>query len=203
MKESLFSIRVFARALAAILLMVMFFTIANNSQVISKGNETIQARQLETLTKVLITQAALSASNSIATQDQERLLHLTNQLAQDRLVFDATIYDAEGVRLASSSNALTAREVLGLDTPLSTASIGKQQLVEPIYRDSSLVGYVRVTFETGKVTSISDHHYRKSDRYMIVMILMSFISGVLITLLLRKKKIAHRTRGENQLLKDM
>ncbi|EPP21881.1 Lipoate-protein ligase A [Vibrio fluvialis I21563] len=187
------------RILAVLLLAAMFFTTIKNSVVISKGNERIQANQLETLTKVLITQASLSASSMIADQDQERLLALTNQLAQERLVFDATIYDSEGVKLAASDSALSVREVLGLDTPLQTASIGRQQLVEPVMHDGSLIGFVRITFETGKVTAISDHHYRKSDRYMYLMLLMSFISGVLLTLLLRRKP---KNKGENLLLKN-
>ncbi|MGR5488843.1 AhpA/YtjB family protein, partial [Vibrio alfacsensis] len=87
---------------------------------------------------------------------------------------------SEGVKIAASTDAKTAREVLGLDTPLSTASIGRQQLVEPIINDHTIIGFVRITFETGKVTAISDHHYRKSDRFMYMMILMSFISGVLL-----------------------
>lgn len=188
MNGSLFSFRVVIRLFAVISVAVMFVITITNSVIISKGNERIQANQLETLTKVLITQAAMTASSMIADQDQERLLALTNQLAQDRLVFDATIYDAEGVKLASSDNAMSVREVLGLDTPLHTASIGRQQLVEPVMHDGDIIGFVRVTFETGKVTAISDHHYRKSDRYMYLMVLMSFVSGVLITLLLRKKK---------------
>lgn len=65
--------------------------------------------------------------------------------------------------------------------------------------DGSLIGFVRITFETGKVTAISDHHYRKSDRYMYLMLLMSFISGVLLTLLLRRKP---KNKGENLLLKN-
>ncbi|WP_068712233.1 YtjB family periplasmic protein [Vibrio tritonius] len=201
MNGSLFSFRVVIRLFAVIAVAVMFVITITNSVIISKGNERIQANQLETLTKVLITQAAMTASSMIADQDQERLLALTNQLAQDRLVFDATIYDAEGVKLASSDNAMSVREVLGLDTPLHTASIGRQQLVEPVMHDGDIIGFVRVTFETGKVTAISDHHYRKSDRYMYLMVLMSFVSGVLITLLLRKKKVAIR-RGENLLLKN-
>ncbi|WP_203344218.1 YtjB family periplasmic protein [Vibrio fluvialis] len=199
MDGSLFSFRMVIRILAVLLLAAMFFTTIKNSVVISKGNERIQANQLETLTKVLITQASLSASSMIADQDQERLLALTNQLAQERLVFDATIYDSEGVKLAASDSALSAREVLGLDTPLQTASIGRQQLVEPVMHDGSLIGFVRITFETGKVTAISDHHYRKSDRYMYLMLLMSFISGVLLTLLLRRKP---KNKGENLLLKN-
>ncbi|MGR5059529.1 YtjB family periplasmic protein [Vibrio rotiferianus] len=199
MSESLFSVRNALRILALILLCVMFFITIKNSVVISKGNEKIQAQQLETLTKVLISQASLSASEMIINKDQERLLKLTNQLAQDRLVFDATIYDAEGIRLASSEKALSVREVLGLDTPLATASIGRQQLVEPVYADNALIGFVRVTFETGRVTAISDHHYRKSDRYMYMMILMSFIGGMLFIMILRRQTI-RRKKGENLLL---
>ncbi|ASI95595.1 MULTISPECIES: YtjB family periplasmic protein [Vibrio] len=199
MSESLFSVRNALRILALILLCVMFFITIKNSVVISKGNEKIQAQQLETLTKVLISQASLSASEMIINKDQERLLKLTNQLAQDRLVFDATIYDAEGIRLASSEKALSVREVLGLDTPLATASIGRQQLVEPVYADNALIGFVRVTFETGRVTAISDHHYRKSDRYMYMMILMSFVGGMLFIMILRRQTI-RRKKGENLLL---
>ncbi|MEZ8066475.1 YtjB family periplasmic protein [Vibrio sp. FF145] len=201
MNESLFSIRNALRVLALILLAAMFVVTIKNTVVISKGNEKIQAKQLETLTKLLISQASLSASKMITQQDQERLLELTNQLSQDRLVFDTTIYDAEGIRLASSEKALSVREVLGLDTPLSTASIGRQQLVEPIYSpEKTIIGFIRVTFETGKMTAISDHHYRKSDRYMIGMVLMGFVSGVLFVMLIRRRKTKS---GENWLLKNV
>jgi membrane protein len=199
MSESLFSVRNALRILALILLCVMLFMTIKNSVVISKGNEKIQAHQLETLTKILISQASLSASEMIMNNDQERLLQLTNQLAQDRLVFDATIYDAQGVRLASSEEALSVREVLGLDTPLATASIGRQQLVEPVIADGAVIGFVRVTFETGRVTAISDHHYRKSDRYMYLMVLMSFVCGMLFIMILRRQPI-RRKKDENLLL---
>ncbi|EOY4609577.1 YtjB family periplasmic protein [Vibrio cholerae] len=200
MDGSLFSFRVVVRVATVLAVAVMFFITIQNSVVISKGNERIQANQLETLTKVLITQAAMSAGSMIADQDQERLLALTNQLATDRLVFDASIYDSEGVLLAASDSALSVREVLGLDTPLHTASIGRQQLVEPVIHDGSLIGFVRITFETGKVTAISDHHYRKSDHNMYWMLLMSFVSGVLLTLLLRRRP--KKPTGENLLLKQ-
>ncbi|MEK6164075.1 YtjB family periplasmic protein [Vibrio cholerae] len=195
-----FSFRVVVRVATVLAVAVMFFITIQNSVVISKGNERIQANQLETLTKVLITQAAMSAGSMIADQDQERLLALTNQLATDRLVFDASIYDSEGVLLAASESALSVREVLGLDTPLHTASIGRQQLVEPVVHDGSLIGFVRITFETGKVTAISDHHYRKSDHNMYWMLLMSFVSGILLTLLLQRRP--KKPTGENLLLKQ-
>ncbi|NOH52429.1 SMP protein [Vibrio coralliilyticus] len=200
MESSLFSFRMAVRALAILSLIAMVAVIGVNSVKITKGNEQIQKNQLETLIKVLVSQASLSAGDMIVNQDQERLLKLTNQLAQDNLVFDATIYDAEGIRLATSDKGKSVREILGLDTPLETARIGKQQLVEPIMHDNSVLGFVRITFETGKVTAFSDHYYRKSDRYMYTMVGMSFIAGLLLAVVIRRKP---KKKGENLLLKDM
>lgn len=201
MDSSLFSFRNALKVLATLSLVAMVTTVAINSVKITKGNEQIQANQLETLTNILISQASLSAGDMIITQDQERLLKLTNQLAKDSLVVDATIYDAEGVKLAASDQAKSVREMLGLDTPLKTARIGKQQLVEPVVRDNTVIGFVRVTFETGKLTAFSDHYYRKSDRYMYTMVGLSFIAGLLLALIMRRKP--NKRKGENLLLKDM
>ena len=196
MDGSLFSFRVVLRGVAVILVALMFFFTFQNSVMITKGNERIQTNQLETLTKLLISQASLSASEPLTNLDQERLFNLTNQLAEERLVFDATIYDAEGVQLAASDSARSVRDILGLDTPLETASIGRQQLVDPVLRDDSVIGFIRITFETGKVTAISDQHYRKSDRYMYLMILVSFMSGILLTLLIFGKPKATQAQEE-------
>ncbi|MDC0609331.1 YtjB family periplasmic protein [Vibrio sp.] len=201
MDGSLFSFKFVLRIAAILMVLAMFFFTAQNSVMISKGNEKIQANQLETLTKLLISQAALTASSLLIEQDQDKLTEFTNQLAKDRLVFDASIYDNEGIQLAKSDSALSVRDILGLDAPLQAANIGRQQLVEPIIHDGSIMGFIRITFETGKVTAISDHHYRKSDRYMYLMILVSFISGVLITLLIQKRRHRHR-KMENWLLKN-
>ncbi len=191
-KQSLFSIRNVIRILAMVGVALSFGIIVQNSVVISQGNQAIQSKQLQTLSNVLVSQASLSAGDFITNNEQERLLTLANQLASDSLVFDATIYDAEGVKLAASEGALSANEAVGLATPLGTAAIGRQQLIEPIYTQDNVVGFVRLTFEKGRVTAFSDHHYRNSDRYMFLMIVLSFVSGIALTLLMhsnRRKKI--------------
>lgn len=201
MNTSLFSFRTVIKGIVALSLVGVAITIAINSVKITQGNEQIQVNQLETLTNMLVSQASLSAGDMIVSQDQERLLKLTNQLAQDDLVTDATIYDVEGVKLAASDTAVSVREILGLDTPLQTARIGKQQLVEPVFHDGSVIGFIRVTFETGKLTAFSDHYYRKSDRYMYTMIALSFLAGGLIALMFRRHQ--YQTKGENLLLKKL
>ena len=130
MQTSLFSWRVFLRFSAILLLGGMFAYTIINSFVISRDNENIQNQQLETLTNLLITQSALSASDMIVNDDQDALLKLANQISSDRLVLDATIYNAEGIRLVSSDGAQSVREISGLDTPLKTASIGRETISE-------------------------------------------------------------------------
>lgn len=105
MDGSLFSFRNFLRLVALCLIGAMVFFITTNSVLISKGNERIQANQLEVLSKVLISQASQSARQMLIDQDQERLGALTNQLASERLVLDATVYDSEGVKVAASNAA--------------------------------------------------------------------------------------------------
>ncbi|WP_086983195.1 YtjB family periplasmic protein [Vibrio aphrogenes] len=200
MQTSLFSWRVFLRFIAIILLAAMFAYTIINSFVISRDNEHIQNYQLETLTNLLISQSSLTASDLIINDDQDGLLKLTNQIASDDLVYDATIYNAEGIKLVASDNAKSVREILGLDTPLKTAGIGREQLIKPIFNDTSTIGFIRITFEKGKVTAISDHRYRNSDHLMYMMLMLSFISGVLLCLLILYKP---QDEVENILLKDI
>lgn len=200
MQTSLFSWRIFLRFVAIILLGGMFAYTIINSFVISRDNEHIQSQQLETLTNLLVSQASLTATDLIVNDDQDSLLKLANQIASDELVFDATIYNAEGIKLVASDDAKDVREILGLDTPLKTASIGREQLVKPIFHENNTVGFIRITFEKGKVTSISDHRYRNSDHLMYLMLILSFISGVLLCLLLLYKP---KDQIENILLRDI
>lgn len=68
MEPSLFSFRIALRALAILSLIAMMGVIGINSVKITKGNEQIQKNQLETLIKVLVSQASLSAGDMIANQ---------------------------------------------------------------------------------------------------------------------------------------
>ncbi len=188
MKHSPYSIKTLFKLLAIIAMALAFAVIIKNGTQISQSNELIQHKQLQTLSHILITQASLSAGHFITNNEQERLLKLANQFASDPLIFDASIYDEEGVKLAASDNALGAHEATGLATPLGSIAIGRQQLIEPIYNEDTVVGFVRLTFEKGKVTAYSDHHYRTNDRSIFLMLLLAFCSGVTLPWLLNRKR---------------
>ncbi|OCH12373.1 MULTISPECIES: YtjB family periplasmic protein [unclassified Aliivibrio] len=176
------------KGLMLLSLMAFSYFILINSTVISDSNQVIQNKQLQDLSRTMTRQAALFSVDNIKQDNHEGLLLLTNNLAKESLVFDATIYDAEGGILAKSDNALTASQITGLNTPLSIDGIGRQQLIEPIVKNGHLLGFLRITFEKSTLTGFANHHYRKSDRLMFSMLAISLISGMLIMALLRKRK---------------
>ncbi|CED70595.1 peripheral membrane protein [Aliivibrio wodanis] len=176
------------KGLMLLSLMAFSYFILINSTVISDSNQVIQNKQLQDLSRIMVRQAALFSIDNIKQDNHEGLLQLTNNLANESLVFDATIYDAEGGILAKSDNALTASQITGLNTPLSIDGIGRQQLIEPIIKNNHLMGFLRITFEKSTLTGFANHHYRKSDRLMFGMLAISLVSGMLIMALLRKKK---------------
>ncbi|MUK46757.1 SMP protein [Aliivibrio fischeri] len=180
------------KGLMLLSLMAFSYFILINSTIISDSNQVIQNKQLQDLSRTMARQAALFAVDSIKEDNHEALFQLTNNLAKERLVFDATIYDAEGRILGKSDNALTASQITGLNTPLSIDGIGRQQLIEPIIKDDHLLGFLRLTFEKSTLTGFANHHYRKSDRLMFGMLAISLVSGMLIMGLLRKRKDASK-----------
>ncbi len=176
------------KGLMLIFLIAFSYFILINSTIISDSNQVIQNKQLQDLSRTMTRQAALFSVDHIKQDNHDALLQLTNNLATEALVLDATIYNLEGLILAKSSNALTASQIIGLDTPLSTDGIGRQQLIEPILKDGHLLGFLRITFEKSTLTGFANHHYRKSDRLMFIMLAVSIISGMLIMVLLQKRK---------------
>lgn len=184
----MFSQNFVIKGLMLLSLIAFSYFILINSTVISDSNQIIQNKQLQDLSRTMARQAALFAVNGIKEDKHEALLELTNNLAKEPLVFDATIYDAEGAVLSKSINALSAYQITGVNTPLSTDGIGRQQLVEPIIKDNHLLGFLRITFEKSTLTGFANHHYRRSDRLMFGMLAISLASGMLIMALLRKRK---------------
>lgn len=182
-QSSIFSFRKVMMACAVIALVAVLAVIGVNSVKISNSNAKIQYKQLDILTNLLISQASMSASHLMATNNLPELQRLVDDLTKEALVENASVYDEKGSRLISSHSKGTVRDFLGYDAPLNTANIGFEQLVSPIVVGNKLSGFIRLTFNTGKIKAISEYHYRKTDRYMYTMIGMSFMIGMLFCIL--------------------
>lgn len=144
--------------------------------------------QTESLSRVILRQAAATAYPAVANDDIESVQQLVAHLQDEPLILDAAIYDIKGNLMASSLGAMPLEQLTGLNTPLSVASIGRQQLVEPIVGSDNMVGFVRITLEHGEVIKDASNRLEQSINLVRAMILVAIMTGALLIFTFANRK---------------
>ncbi|KDM91850.1 YtjB family periplasmic protein [Photobacterium galatheae] len=160
---------------------------------LNQNNFDMLSEQTHALSRMIARQAASTASEDILDKDQDRLQALVNRISDEPLILDASIYDLEGLPLAQTEDAMPLEQISGLTTPLSTASIGRQQLVQPVLTDDGqIVGYLRLTLEHGKlVQHAADQIESMTNIVRGLVIAALFIGFVLAYTFGRRKDVWH------------
>ncbi|PKF51876.1 YtjB family periplasmic protein [Enterovibrio nigricans] len=144
--------------------------------------------QTESLSRVILRQAAASAYTAISGDDVETLQLLVSNLQEEPLILDAAVYDVRGNVLATSVGAMPLEQLTGLNTPLAVASIGRQQLVEPIAHDGHITGFVRITLEHANVIKAASNRLEQSINLVRAMILVALVTGALLIFTFANRK---------------
>ena len=139
------------------------------------GSQLSGVNQVATLSHTLVRQQAnLFAVLLINNAKSEQLTENLDNLTKETFVLDATIYDYNGKQLAQSINTGNLREQLGL-APRPSDELITQQVVEPIYSNAGIEGFLRVTF---------DAQYAQTTRNKINQIFHRLYGELLIVFLL-------------------
>lgn len=155
---------------------------------LAKQNYRTLSDQTQQLSRLVVRQAADTASTDVIEKNQDRLQLLVEQLAKEPLLLDASIYDLEGITLAKSQNALPLPQVTGLSTPLAVASYGRQQLIEPIMSQHQVVGFVRITLEHDKLIAETMADIDAITNIIRVLIASAMIIGILLAITFGNRK---------------
>lgn len=163
--------------IACIVTIMLLFTYSNQ---LNKRNYKILYDQTESLSRVLLRQSALTAHPALEKNEKEKLQKLVSSLGEEPLILDATIYDIKGNLVTSSVNALSLEQLTGVNTPLSVASIGRQQLVEPISDGNTIIGFLRITLEHGKLIKAASNRLEQNIDLVRAMLLVALSTGALL-----------------------
>lgn len=158
-------------ALAVILFGVQQFKI---------GSQLASVNQVANLSHVLVRQQAnLLSVLLINNSNSEQLAESLDDLLKQQFILDATIYDSNGKQLAQSRYSGNLREQLGLDP--SQQKIPTQQIVEPIYANGGVRGFLRVTFDAQYAqttqSQIDRVFHRLYGEILLVFLLGALLSG--------------------------
>lgn len=172
--------------LAAVITMLEF------SAELTQRNYQALSGQTQQLSRLMARQAAETAAIDIVEKDQEKLQTLVEQLVREPLILDATIYDLEGTTVAKNAGAMPLALMTGLSTPLSVASFGRQQLVEPIMTQNQIVGFLRLTLEHDKILANTKNELAQITNMIRGLILTALLLGFLLAFTFgRRKDIWH------------
>ncbi|MEC6823857.1 YtjB family periplasmic protein [Photobacterium piscicola] len=156
--------------------------------ILSQQNYQMLSEQTQTLSQVIVRQAAKNAAADIKNKDQRQLQLLVNNLAAEPLILDATIYNLEGVALAKTKTALPLEQLTGLSTPLAMASIGRQQIAEPVLMNNHIIGFMRITLERDKLLTHAIDQMSTMTAIIRGLIIAALLIGILLTVVFSRQR---------------
>lgn len=141
-------------ATVAVICLIIVAIITKGVNHFKVGSQLASIHQVSNLSHLLVRQQAkLFSLMLLKNTPTEELVDALNQFAAEEFVLDANLYAASGTLLAQSHNALPFKPTLNRpDLPPT------QQIVEPIFAQQDLIGFLRVTF---------DSEYGQTARYKV------------------------------------
>lgn len=109
------------------------------------GSQLAGINQVSNLSHLLVRQQAkLFSLMLVRNVKNEELIEALDTFSEEEFVIDANLYSSTGVLIAQSRNAQTFKPLAQSNELPSTT----QQIVEPIFAQQDLVGFLRVTFDS-------------------------------------------------------
>jgi membrane protein len=118
-------------------------------------------------------------------EDKEsELERLAQDLAAEPDILDVTLYDARGIPLAQSDQAVPLENLLPIGTDnksLPEQGKGRTQFVQEIQEGNLTLGYLRITLEEQRLLAAQDTHLKVSQEKQRLMLLVMLLAGLLIS----------------------
>lgn len=159
------------------------------SNKLAQSNYFLLNQQTEQLSRVVIRQAAQTAYEAIDSENMQALEQLVKSLEQEDFIFDVTIYGQEGNYLIGSAIRLSVPELTGLNQQPPITSIGRVQLVEPVYQGNNFVGFIRLTLNQSQIINQAAIQLNSNADRMHALLITAFIAGLLLALSLSNQLV--------------
>lgn len=154
------------------------------------GSQLASINQVSNLSHLLVRQQAnIFSFLLVKNAKTDELVDALDSFAKEDFIIDANIYSPKGVLLAQSQNAKELKTLLTSQQAEKT-----QQIVEPIFAQQALVGFLRVTFDAEYAQTTKarvEQQFHQLYGEMIILLL----TGVLLASSLHyyfRRKIHHQ-----------
>ena len=144
-------------------------------------NSSFQSHQLlydsaDSTAKSLTQFMALNVKTPLIEKNKPRLNAICNDISKDEFVLSATIYDQQGILLASSDNWQSHHVYGQLSDSTPGISKLKTPFMEPVISDDDRpIGFVSITYLTRAAISDSHNHFHDLGRQVLLMLVIACI----------------------------
>ncbi|MEH6454574.1 MAG: AhpA/YtjB family protein [Psychromonas sp.] len=175
------------RSTQIISLIVVCVVMAYHFMTLKNTGHAIKYQQTEKFSYSLTNLAASEASRFLARNKNEELQLLIDDLSNDPIVRDATIYDHLGVVIIQSKNVLSLPKLLNLDGSNSEHVQGIIPHIAELYEDDNKIGYIRISLEQNKILSLISDYQEKSYSTIMLIFILAFVAGTILMALMFRR----------------
>lgn len=161
------------------LLVVSAFILKELNQLRIISNE-VRYQQSEKFSYSLTNLAAAEASRYFANKKDKELQLLINDLSNDPMVRDATIYDQLGKVLYQSEDPLLLPVLLKIEGSENSEVNGIIPYISELYKDDKKIGYIRISLKQDHILQIIFNYQQQTLETLILLLSLSFLAGSII-----------------------
>lgn len=147
----------------------------------------IKYQQTARFSSSLTNLAAAEATRYIALKKPKNLQLLIDDLSQDPIVQDATIYDHLGEVLYQSEDSLPLPILLNINSRNDQRAKGVIPYISELYNEGKKIGYLRISLEEHEMLNLIENYQQKSLSTLLLLLTLSFVAGTILMALFFKK----------------
>lgn len=161
------------------LAIVTIFILIQLNQLRVISNE-VRYQQTEKFSYSLTNLAAAEASRYFVNKKDPDLQLLIDDLSNDPMVHDATIYDQLGKVLYQSADPLPLTVLLKIDSDETNDASGIIPYIAELYNENEKIGYIRISLKQDHILKIIFNYQQQTLETLILLLSLSFIAGSII-----------------------
>jgi len=144
-------------------------------------------QQTEKFSYSLTNLAAAEASRYFSQKKHKELQLLINDLSNDPMVRDATIYDHLGKVLYQSDEPLQLPVLLKISATSAKDIKGIIPYIAELYNEDEKIGYIRISLRQDHILGIILNYQEQTLEILILLLALSFLAGSIIMALIFKR----------------
>ena len=184
----------FIRTLQILAIFALFSVIAYQFIALQNESSAVRYQQTEKFSYSLTNLAAAEASRYLSQKKEKDLQLLINDLNEDPIVKDATIYDVFGKVMYQSKGTIPLPTLLKIGGKKSDDTKGVIPYISELYSGDTKVGYIRVTLKQDHILSLIERYQERGLSILGLLVTLAFIAGILLMAVFYKR--LHKFYGQ-------